>query len=119
MGSLGFTEIFVVLVVALLVLGPARLPDAARSMGKALRELRNLTSGFEREVRAAFDDPDTPASRTADDQHGIDPGALAPGMSYGRPVDAPPVGPDTAPNVDSAAPTPSEDDPGVPGDRAS
>lgn len=91
MGSLGFSEIFVVLVVALIVLGPTRLPDAARSMGRAMRELRNVTSGFEREVRAAFDEPATP-SRSSEEQHGIDPGALAPGMSYGQPPRAePPV----------------------------
>ena len=86
MGSLGFTEIMVVLVVALLVLGPARLPDAARSVGKAIRELRNLTSGFEREVRAAFDDTGVPQPTAREAEHGIDPGALAPGMSYGQPV---------------------------------
>lgn len=86
MGSLGFTEIMVVLVIALIVLGPARLPDAARSLGKAVRELRNLTSGFEREVKAAFDDTDTPQPTAKEAEHGIDPGALAPGMSYGQPV---------------------------------
>lgn len=95
MGSIGFPEIMVVLVVALIVLGPARLPDAARSMGKALRELRSLTAGFEREVRAALDDDSPPPPAEAG--HGIDPGALAPGMSYGQ--------------------TPRSEDGGAPGDR--
>lgn len=53
-GSIGPAEILVVLVVALIVLGPSRLPDAARSMGKALAELRRVSSGVQAEVRDAF-----------------------------------------------------------------
>lgn len=36
-------EILVILVVALLVLGPKKLPDAAKQIGKAIRELRKHT----------------------------------------------------------------------------
>ncbi len=54
MGSIGAAEILVVLVVALLVLGPSRLPDAARSLGKALGEFRRVSSGLQAEVRDAF-----------------------------------------------------------------
>lgn len=54
MGSIGPAEILVVLVVALIVLGPNRLPDAARSMGKAMAELRRVSSGVQAEVRDAF-----------------------------------------------------------------
>ena len=56
MGSIGPAEILVVLVVALIVLGPARLPDAARSVGKAMNELRRATTGLQSEVREAFSD---------------------------------------------------------------
>ena len=59
MGSIGPAEILVVLVVALIVLGPTRLPDAARSMGKALAELRRVSSGVQAEVREAFAEPPT------------------------------------------------------------
>lgn len=54
MGSIGPAEIFVVLIVALVVLGPNRLPDAARSVGKAMAELRRMTSGVQAEMRDAF-----------------------------------------------------------------
>jgi sec-independent protein translocase protein TatA len=56
-GSIGPAEILVVLVVALIVLGPTRLPDAARSLGRAVSEFRRVTSGFQSEVREAFADP--------------------------------------------------------------
>lgn len=70
MGSIGPAEILVVLVVALIVLGPNRLPEAARSVGKAMAELRRVTSGVQAEVRDAFADkptyPAPPAASTSD-----------------------------------------------------
>lgn len=57
MGSIGPAEILVVLVVALIVLGPNRLPEAARSAGKALAELRRVSAGVQSEVRDAFAEP--------------------------------------------------------------
>jgi len=56
-GSIGPVEILVVLVVALLVLGPQKLPDAARSVGRAIGEVRRYTSGFQAEMRDAFAEP--------------------------------------------------------------
>jgi sec-independent protein translocase protein TatA len=53
-GNIGTPELFVVLIVALLVLGPTRLPDAARSIGKAVAEFRRVTGGFQSEVRDAM-----------------------------------------------------------------
>lgn len=52
-----------VLVVALIVLGPSRLPDAAKSLGKAVAEFRRMSSGLQAEVRDAFSEsaPTPPA----------------------------------------------------------
>jgi sec-independent protein translocase protein TatA len=41
----GPLEMLVVLVIALLVLGPKRLPEAARSVGRGMRELKDSLSG--------------------------------------------------------------------------
>ena len=57
MGSLGGAEILVILVVALLVLGPERLPDAARQVGRVMSELRRMSSGFQAEIRDAMQTP--------------------------------------------------------------
>jgi sec-independent protein translocase protein TatA len=43
-------EIVVVAIIALIVLGPAKLPDAARAMGKGMREFKGALSGEEDEV---------------------------------------------------------------------
>jgi TatA/E family protein of Tat protein translocase len=57
MGSLGAPEILVILVVALLVLGPERLPEAARQVGRAVSEMRRISSGFQSELRDAMQTP--------------------------------------------------------------
>ncbi len=39
-------ELVVILVIALLVLGPSRLPETARSLGRGMRELRDSLQGY-------------------------------------------------------------------------
>jgi Tat protein translocase TatB subunit len=55
MFNVGGGEIIVVLLLALLVLGPDKLPSTAKKVGKFLHEFRRMTSGFEQEVRKAMD----------------------------------------------------------------
>jgi sec-independent protein translocase protein TatB len=55
MFNVGGGEIIVVLLLALVVLGPDKLPEAARKAGKFLHEFRRMTSGFQEEVRSAMD----------------------------------------------------------------
>jgi sec-independent protein translocase protein TatB len=55
MFNIGGGEVLVIALVALIVLGPQRLPDAARQVGKAMGELRRLSSGFQNEIKGAFD----------------------------------------------------------------
>lgn len=40
MFNLGFGEVVLIAIVALVVLGPDKLPDTARALGKAMREFR-------------------------------------------------------------------------------
>ena len=60
MGSIGAPEVLVVLLVALIVLGPQRLPEFARQAGRALAEFRRVTSGFQDELRDALMDDSRP-----------------------------------------------------------
>ena len=55
MSNLGSGEILVVLLLALIVLGPDRLPEAARKVGGFVRQIRQMSSGFQQEVRKAMD----------------------------------------------------------------
>ena len=57
MGNIGFPELIIIFVVALLVFGPKRLPELGRSLGRGLTEFRRasseLKSSIEREIEAA------------------------------------------------------------------
>ena len=45
MGNIGPLELVVVLAIALIVLGPKKLPEAARAAGRGLREFKESLSG--------------------------------------------------------------------------
>jgi sec-independent protein translocase protein TatA len=51
--NIGPLELLVIGVIALLVLGPKRLPEAARSLGRGMRELKEAVAGEEDEDREA------------------------------------------------------------------
>ena len=59
--SLGPAEILVILVVALIVLGPNKLPDAARQVGKTIAEVRRWSQGLQDELRSAIDPEQAPS----------------------------------------------------------
>lgn len=52
MPNLGMPEILLILVVALVVFGPRRLPELGKSLGSTLREFRRHTSAFSEDLRA-------------------------------------------------------------------
>src|SRR5205814_553216 len=58
--SLGPAEILVVLVLALIVFGPKRLPEVGRQVGGALRELRKVQKTVQGEIRSVLDDAAAP-----------------------------------------------------------
>jgi sec-independent protein translocase protein TatA len=60
------THLLIILVVALLVLGPKRLPDVGRSLGQSITNFRHGLKDMQEEARAGFD-ADSPALGTAQD----------------------------------------------------
>jgi len=49
-GNIGFPELLVILVIALLVFGPKKLPEVGRSLGKALREFRKTSDEIKEKI---------------------------------------------------------------------
>lgn len=69
-GSIGGPEILLILVIALLVFGPKKIPELSRTIGRGIAEFRRATNDFkatlEREVAAVdLETEDTPAPKPA------------------------------------------------------
>jgi sec-independent protein translocase protein TatA len=59
-GSIGPMELIIVLVIALIVLGPKKLPEVGRSVGKGMREFKDSLNGITDDDED--DDEDEPAA---------------------------------------------------------
>jgi Tat protein translocase TatB subunit len=64
MFNVGTGELLVILLLALIVLGPDKLPEFARKVGRVTSELRRMSQGFQSEMRQAIDFSD-------DDDHAL------------------------------------------------
>jgi len=65
MFGIGMPEMILILAIALIVIGPKKLPDLAKSLGRAMREFKKATSEFKetmdldedlKEVKSTFED---------------------------------------------------------------
>jgi Tat protein translocase TatB subunit len=117
--NVGTPEMLVILVVALLVLGPNKLPEVARQVGRAVGEIRRLGAGFQAEMRDALQEPvkmepvepdtsepATPEPHTSDsDRPAPKPPAdgVAPGWSPDGPADHEAVPPDPDAEAETTA----------------
>ena len=63
MFGIGMPELLVILVVALIVLGPKRLPEIARSLGKGMAEFRRASTEFQRTLSATLEETHAPPPR--------------------------------------------------------
>jgi sec-independent protein translocase protein TatB len=130
MFGLGMGEIIVILVVALLVLGPDKLPEAAKSIGKTIRDLRRHTrdlqdtiekdehiGGTVRELKSALRGDDLsefypPRPRLPEKEKPIAQGAATPETPAAAPASEPATADAgaaaAAPEPPVPAPTPSE-----------
>lgn len=91
MPNIGPVELIIILVIALIVIGPGRLPDVGAALGKSIREFRKASSDL---TDAARVDAQPPTSATA-----------AP-----APTPAPPSAAPTAPTVPAPVVTPPNPD---------
>lgn len=66
--NIGILEIAIVLVIALIVFGPKRLPDLGRSLGKGIREFREGVSsiGSDHDAHDELEGPETESAPVAD-----------------------------------------------------
>ena len=105
--NIGPGELILILIIALVVLGPGKLPDVAQSLGKSLREFRKAASDVQDATRVdapapqaqpaaqatpAPGVPAAPAAPAAPEANTLtgaaEPNTLTTGMSSGDPVGA-------------------------------
>jgi sec-independent protein translocase protein TatA len=92
--SLGFGEILIILLIALIVFGPRRLPEMGRTIGRSLREFRRAASELRADIEADLDEEPpkatTPRRRAppkASDESSGDGDAARPPVADSRPRD--------------------------------
>jgi sec-independent protein translocase protein TatB len=105
MFNIGGGELLVIMLIALIVLGPSRLPEAARTVGKVVGEIRRISSGFQREIRDAFEESDDKSPRGKE---------TTPLASAVADLDAGDDEPDAPPEDDQPAVASNADDAGEP-----
>lgn len=94
------SEIVIVLLLALVVLGPEKLPDAVRRFAKTYAELKKVGTGFQQEFKAAMDEPLREMRETAD--------LLRTSADFGAMVDPTRAAGETATTTAPGTPTASE-----------
>ena len=123
MPSLGPAEILVILVIALLVFGPNKMPDIARQVGKGVREFKRVQQHLKSELRDVVSEFDSPSSTPST---GSDPVPMLPPrddvaapLPERAPTDAPGPAPEPAPAASAELPAPPPaPEPGAPADPA-
>ncbi|HEX9700572.1 MAG TPA: twin-arginine translocase TatA/TatE family subunit [Acidobacteriota bacterium] len=71
LGSIGGTELLVIMVIALLIFGPRKLPELGRSIGKGLSEFKRASNDLKRSLEDELDAEDRkPVNRIADHDSG-------------------------------------------------
>ncbi|HEY6547239.1 MAG TPA: twin-arginine translocase TatA/TatE family subunit [Vicinamibacteria bacterium] len=88
-GTLGGPELFLILVVALIVFGPRKLPDIGKSVGRMMAEFRKASNDFKRTIEDEVEAEklreatriDTPSWTASDSSASSSPAALPPASS--------------------------------------
>jgi sec-independent protein translocase protein TatB len=129
MFNLSGSEIIFLLLIALIVLGPDKLPEAVRKFGKVYGEIKKMGTGFQTELKSALDEPMREMRETAEafkkaanfdfdtadevvEPSVVDPSVVEPAVSEGAVAHPDFMAPDV---VDRSRPVPADvpDEPAV------
>lgn len=63
LGDIGFPELLLILVIALVIFGPSKLPELGKGLGRGIREFKKATKEITDEVSGAIKDDTAAASK--------------------------------------------------------
>jgi sec-independent protein translocase protein TatB len=110
------SEIVVILLLALVVLGPEKLPDAIRRFTRTYGELKKMGSGFQTELKSALDEPMSEIRKTGDlIRDAADPSRYVDNASTPDPPAGEPAAAGTAAAAAESLPLTVDADPSDPG----
>lgn len=66
MFGLGFGELVLIFLIALIFIGPKKLPELAKGLGKGIREFQNAAKGFSDQMQDTTNTQDTTHKKVAD-----------------------------------------------------
>ncbi len=92
MFNIGPQELLLILLVALVIVGPKRLPELSRTIGRGLREFRKAQEEVTKTIRLGLDETEptsTPADRAPASRAAPEPGAAAAPATAPEPAPAP------------------------------
>jgi len=111
MFGLGFGEILIILVLALLLLGPSKLPEAAKQLGKGLRDFRKATDDLKQQFEGElYAEPRPQRPKLVEPATSQAPGAAPPAVPPGGiPAGgtAPPATAENVPGLEAALAEPA------------
>ena len=100
-GSIGFQELVIILIVAHVIIGPKRLPELAKTIGRSLRDFKRATSDIQDQINLD-DDLDDDYTQQEDKKEGAQPAGEIPEETSSAPGTEP---------ASSSSPEPEETNP--------
>jgi TatA/E family protein of Tat protein translocase len=95
--NIGAPELIIILVIALLILGPGKLPEVGSSLGKSIREFRKASTDIQDSVKVDVDTSPLPATPAPSATAPAAPAAAVAAAVAAQPAEPAPAAPAAAP----------------------
>lgn len=114
MFGMSMTEIVIIAILALVLLGPDRLPEAAKTIGKTVKDLKKATDGLKDQIESEFYQAERSIERSLKAPEVPPVAQAAMGATVRTPAAAPPATAENVPGLEAALVDPAPPPPAPP-----